>query len=137
MFYENIGVPVRSSTKYFAIFGLVLFLGGMGYSAYLAYKERNPSVSEDAGEKKLAVVYPNASIHEMRGFPVTNTEWSPKIKAAEGQEANGMRLCITPGIKWKAGQENGTTVWQFMSVTSQAKVHYQFYQASIPCPPIP
>jgi len=42
MFYENIGVPVRSSTKYLAIFGLVLFLVGMGYSVYLYRKASTP-----------------------------------------------------------------------------------------------
>jgi len=48
MFYENIGVPVRSSTKYLAIFGLLLLVVGMGYSVYLYHKASTPSVPERA-----------------------------------------------------------------------------------------
>lgn len=54
MFYGNIDVPVRSSTKFFVIFGLVLLLGGMGYSMYLAYKERNPSAPEQVEKIPLS-----------------------------------------------------------------------------------
>lgn len=46
MFYENIDVPIRSSTKYFVALGLVLLLVGMGYSAYLYKKANSPVVTE-------------------------------------------------------------------------------------------
>lgn len=45
MFYENIDVPIRSSTKYSVILGLVLLLVGMGYSVYYK-KASSPLVPE-------------------------------------------------------------------------------------------
>ncbi|MEK7114220.1 MAG: hypothetical protein AAB850_01585 [Patescibacteria group bacterium] len=52
MFYENIGVPVRSSTKYLFVFGVILLLAGMGYSVYLYNKANSPPVREESNLKQ-------------------------------------------------------------------------------------
>lgn len=44
MFHENVGVPIRSSTKYCIILGLVILIVGMGYSVYLYKKSISPPV---------------------------------------------------------------------------------------------
>lgn len=54
MFYENIGVPVRSSTKYFVALGLVLLLVGMGYSVYIYKKTSSPQ--QEKPEKATHIV---------------------------------------------------------------------------------
>ena len=46
MFYQNVGVPVRTSTKYVVISALLLLVIGMAYSAYSYRKAHYPPTPE-------------------------------------------------------------------------------------------
>lgn len=54
MFHENVGDSVRSSTKWVAVFGLILLLVGMGYSVYLYKKANSPVVTEGMTSQQQA-----------------------------------------------------------------------------------
>ncbi|MDP1707200.1 MAG: hypothetical protein Q8L30_01460 [bacterium] len=99
MFHENVGTPIRSSTKYFVIFGLLLLVVGMGYSAYMYHKASAPSVPERAtrsGPSEPAI--PLASMPQ--------SEWPKLVIPAPGRSKlipvpQGMHVKMVGGNKFR------------------------------------
>lgn len=121
---------IRKGLTWVTVFAVLVILG---FGIEHELQKRSSSGSKTAATK---VICQDASAKETRGCIglVSNKEWTEKFKAADGQDANGMMLCRTPGVEYEQTQEAGTTWWRFMAIGSPTTVQYRFFSRDEPCP---
>lgn len=130
----KVAVPEAARKWVIAILVGVAIVVGIGRISKIASRKDDGQQQSERIVSKI--VCQDASAHETRGCQglVSNTAWTEKFKAADGQEANGMMLCSTLGVESEQTQQAGTTWWRFRAIGNPTSVQYRFFPGDQPCP---